>query len=214
VINVTFLHLLCAEKHTAIVRLHLDEDEEEVSSIDEDYVYNSPSTYETTTEEESNTSSGDEEEDDGPNGRDLGDPMQLYNAHKDSFYRSYTTMYEKVKGTTHLISNETYAYIVSVLTRKPIPKNESMKDRKYRATYKLSGNIEGACLFRGGQTVTTFERVFDVILEAHKKLSHAKCPRRNKLTINRDLNYYGVPQDAVKCFIDCCPMVSDCTFPL
>ncbi len=56
--------------------------------------------------------------------------------------------------------------------------------------------------------MTTYEQVFDVILEAHNKLSLAMDVRKNKKCINDDLGYYGVPEQAVQCFIDTCPTVS------
>ncbi len=46
----------------------------------------------------------------------INDPLQKYNTHKDNFYQSYTSMYNQVWATTHLITNEKYDYIVLVLT--------------------------------------------------------------------------------------------------
>ena len=37
---------------------------------------------------------------------------------------------------------------------------------------------------------------------------------KNKSIINDDLGYYGVPFNAVKCFIKTCPLVSVCTFDI
>jgi hypothetical protein len=39
-------------------------------------------------------------------------------------------------------------------------------------------------------------------------LGHARDVKKNKDTINEDMNYYGVPRVAVKCFVDTCSMVS------
>jgi hypothetical protein len=50
--------------------------------------------------------------------------------------------------------------------------------------------------------------VFEVILEAHLKLKHARDTRKNKKCINDDLGYYGVPEQAAQCFIDTCPTAS------
>ena len=83
-----------------------------------------------------------------------------------------------------------------------------MKDKKYCDAYQLHGYVEGACLYRDGKVVTTKEHVFEVILEAHRKLSYAKCEQQNKSVINTYLNYHGDPGDSVKCFIDCCSIVS------
>jgi hypothetical protein len=97
--------------------------------------------------------------------RNIQDPLALYNAHTDNFNDSYYFMYENVHQNTHLIMNETYGYIVGVLQKEPLPRNEPMKDRKYWDTSQLHGNVKGAYLYRDGKVVTTKEHVFDVILE-------------------------------------------------
>jgi hypothetical protein len=56
--------------------------------------------------------------------------------------------------------------------------------------------------------VTTFEKVFDVIQEAHRKISHAMDPQKNKRVINDDLGYFGVPASVIDFFIKTCPIVS------
>jgi hypothetical protein len=55
------------------------------------------------------------------------------------------------------------------------------------------------------QVVTTFEQVFDRMLEVHAKISHARDPESNKKCINDDLGYYGVPVEAVKYCIETYP---------
>jgi len=87
-------------------------------------------------------------------------------------------------------------------------KKDPMNVRKARAIYELRGNVEHHCVFRDGKVVTTFERIFDVILQAHQKLGRARDMKKNKDTINEDTNYYGVPRVAVKCFVDMCSMLS------
>jgi hypothetical protein len=62
-------------------------------------------------------------------------------------------------------------------------------------------------LVRGDLVVTTLEGVCDVILEAHAKINHARSVATNKKCINEPLGYYGVPKDAVECFIKTCPKV-------
>jgi hypothetical protein len=44
----------------------------------------------------------------------------------------------------------------------------------YQRTYKLQGNVTQQCLYREGAVVTTYEQVFEVILEAQWKLKHAR----------------------------------------
>jgi hypothetical protein len=140
------------------------------------------------------------------------DPTQSFNAfmykeHKAAFYRKYTPLYESAKCSTHLITNDKYDWILSMLQCQP-QKRDPMNVRKARAIYELRGNVEHHCVFRDGKVVTTFERIFDVILQAHQKLGHARDVKKNKDTINEDMNYYGVPRVAVKCFVDTCSMVS------
>ena len=60
--------------------------------------------------------------------------------------------------------------------------------------------------------VTTYEQVFEIIHEGHIKWKHARDVRKNERCINDDLGYYGVPEQAVQCFIDTCPMVSNTLF--
>jgi hypothetical protein len=140
-------------------------------------------------------------------GIDNSESWRMYNMHKKSFYRLYTPLYEAAKCSTHLINDEKYGWILSVLQADPHRK-DPMSVRKVRHVYKLDGNVENSCVSRDGKIVTTFERVFDVIYEAHRKLGHARDIKKNKDTVNDDFNYYGVPRGAVKCFIDSCPMVS------
>jgi hypothetical protein len=56
-------------------------------------------------------------------------PLSLYEEHKKSFYCMYTPMWETVKSTTHLITDEKYAWIQSVLQAKP-HKKDTMNMRK------------------------------------------------------------------------------------
>jgi hypothetical protein len=127
--------------------------------------------------------------------------------HKKSFYEKYAPMYEAVKGTTHLITEDKYQWILDVLIAPP-SKQDKMNARKARATYSLTGNVDMYCITRDGKTVTTYERVYDVIAMAHQKLGHARDIKKNKDVVNEDMGYYGVPRSAVKCFVETCPMVS------
>ncbi len=88
----------------------------------------------------------------------------LYEAHKKSFYESYTPMYEAVKSSTHLIVDEKYNSVIAILQAVP-SKKDTMNTRKIRKVYTLSGNAERHCLYRDGLKVTMFESVFDVIFK-------------------------------------------------
>jgi hypothetical protein len=136
---------------------------------------------------------------------EAGGMMQL--EHKKSFYEKYAPVYEAVKGTTYLITEEKYQWIVDVL-RAPPSKQDKMNARKARATYSLTSNVDEYCITRGGKTVMTYERVYDVIAMAHQKLGHARDIKKNKDVVNEDMGYYGVPRSAVKCFVETCLMVS------
>jgi hypothetical protein len=82
-------------------------------------------------------------------------------------------MFESVKTSTHLITNEKYAHILAMLQAEP-SKKDSMATRKIRNVYQSSGNVERHCVFCDGKKVTTFESVFDVILVAHRKIDHVR----------------------------------------
>jgi len=85
--------------------------------------------------------------------------------------------WEKAKKSSHLISQEKYDEIVTLL-RTQHQKKEPAHLLKYRSTYSLCGNVEGHCLYRNWNgkltVVPTIENVFDVILEAHAKGGHPK----------------------------------------
>ena len=129
-----------------------------------------------------------------------------YQEHKRNFYNMYRPHYERASNT-HLIDDVMYSEILEVCLRAPGSKFDN-RERGYRRKYQVQGNIQRRVLYRGDLAVTTYEQVFDVILEAHNKISHARDVRKNKKCINEDLGYYGVPEQAVQCFIDTCPTVS------
>ena len=105
------------------------------------------------------------------------------------------------------MTNDQYNTILQIVKRPTGGKFDN-RERAYRRKYQLVGNVAGRSLYRDGLVVTTYEQVFDVIHEAHVKLRHARDTRKNKKAINDDLGYYGVPEQAVQCFLDTCPTVS------
>ena len=125
--------------------------------------------------------------------------------HREAFYKYYNEYYERVKGTTHLITNAKYDEIVSVLQREKV-KGESDVAYKYRKYYELRGNVIHRNLYRDGKVVTTYERVFDVIWEAHTSISHLRDPRTHKNLLKE--TYFGIPETCIKFFLKCCPVVS------
>ncbi len=138
---------------------------------------------------------------------DLLDDQDAVQNHREAFYRMYLPVYHKVKAGTNLINDAKYEELVKLLSN-PLPKGASMTDRNNRRKYELVGNIAGHCLYRNGLVVTTVEKVFDVILEAHIRLNHARSSFKNKECIKKQLGYYGVPKTAVKCFVETCSVVS------
>jgi hypothetical protein len=55
---------------------------------------------------------------------------------------------------------------------------------------------------------TTFEHMFDVILEAHSSIGHSRDHRKHKDFLRDNLNYFGIPGPAVQFFVNTCPTVS------
>jgi hypothetical protein len=138
---------------------------------------------------------------------DVLDNQDAVQHHRVAFYRMYLPLYQKVKCGTHLIDDAKFEELVKLLSNL-LPKGATMVERNRRRKYQLVGNIAGHCLYRNGLVVTTVEKVFDVILEAHIKLNHARSNIKNKECIKDQLVYYGVPKTAVQCFVDTCAVVS------
>ncbi len=116
----------------------------------------------------------------------------------------YVPMFRSVKTGTHLITNNKYDMLVNLL-QLPLPKGATNTERNYQRKYRLGSNVANRCLYRGDKVVTTLEGVYEVILEAHSKINHARSVATNKRCINDQLGYYGVPKDAVECFVKTCP---------
>jgi len=90
---------------------------------------------------------------------------QLLRYHREAFYDAFTPYYESVKSSTKLITNEKYDKILGIIS-VPKAKKESALIIKYRRLYTIVGNVERRCLYWQKKVVTTFENLFDVILEA------------------------------------------------
>ncbi len=119
------------------------------------------------------------------------DPVQQREIHKRDFYNLYTPYYKKITNT-HLIPDAKYNDILRVLCTKP-KTSERGNTRKMRQTYQLVGNIKNRCLYLKGKVVTTFEQVFNAILEAHYSIGHSRIPRKHKDFLRDNLNYFGIP---------------------
>jgi hypothetical protein len=180
----------------------LSQESDDDAALDPDYVESDEETMDGVL-----SIDGEYEEDEEGSEGELEEARSLYEEHKKSFYALYAPMYDSVKTSTHLITDEKYSWILGILQAAPV-KQDSMAVRKIWHVYALSGNVERNCVFHDGKKVTTYESVFDVILTAHRKIGHARDVKKNKDTVNDDLKYYGVPRAAVKCFIDTCPIVS------
>jgi hypothetical protein len=142
---------------------------------------------------------------------ELGDDVgmyqkTLYDYHKEASYKAYTPYFNNVSNM-HLITADKYNEVKQDLLQPKQPK-EAQLMRKWRTQYSVGNNIAGRCFYRDGLVVVTFEEVFDIIREAHTKISHAQDAEKNKKVINEQLGYHGVPKSCVQYFIDTCPLVS------
>jgi hypothetical protein len=149
-----------------------DDDEEYIymmSDHDVDEEHFLPSDIETTDAD----SSTEQDPDDGLHQKSLLD------FHRESFYQSFMPYYNQVRSTTHLLDDKQYEHIKSIVLQ-PKQKGQTAIMYKYRKIYQLGSNVDGHCLYRNGKVVTTFEKIFDVILEAHKKIGHAADAEKNK----------------------------------
>jgi hypothetical protein len=115
---------------------------------------------------------------------DVLDNQDAVQHHREAFYRMYLPLYHKVKAGANLINDAKYEELVKLLSN-PLPKGVSMMDRNNRRKHQLVGNIAGQCLYRTGLVVTTVEKVFDVIQEAHIWLNHARSNFKNKECIKK-----------------------------
>jgi hypothetical protein len=87
----------------------------------------------------------------------------MYDEHNKLFYAMYQPLYESAKSCSHLLDDKKYNYILSVL-QDPLSKSDPMSIRKIRSTYVLHGIEENYCIARQGKTVTTYKRIFDIII--------------------------------------------------
>ena len=176
----------------------------EEDNEDEDEDYEDVSAY--SSDDEDLSDDYDDIDPDRESYKDVLDEGDAVRHHRKAFYKMYIPMFKRVKDSSHLITNEKYDMLVNLL-RFPPQKGASNTERNYRRRYKLGSNVANRCLYRGDKVVTTLEQVYDVILEAHTKINHARSVNTNKKCINDQLGYYGVPKDAVECFIKTCPQV-------
>ncbi len=131
----------------------------------------------------------------------------LNDYHKETFYKVYTPYFDQVQEGTHLVTQEKYDHILAILAY-PRQKKKPAVNYKYRKQYSVGSNVAGVMLYRKGKVATTFEKAFDVIQEAHHKISHAMNPLSNKRIINDDLGYYGAPASVIEFSIKICHIVS------
>jgi hypothetical protein len=175
---------------------------------DSEYELSSVSTYDHVLDSDSQLTDYDED-DDSADGDYI---MELRCYHRDAFYKSFTPYYSSVSKSSKLIMDDKYQAILDIVCQ-PKRKKETALMIKYRRLYSVDGNIAKRCLYRKNKVVTTFEQVFDVILEAHTRISHASNPKTNLSCITNTLGYYGVPVKAVEYFIQTCPLVTAlCSF--
>jgi hypothetical protein len=178
---------------------HVDESLASAAERDNDYSTSTHSSDDNYLDSDIETESDDDSE--------SGDyQYQLLCYRKEAFYEAFTPYYESVKSSSKLITNENYDRILGIVSA-PKEKKESAVIIKYRRLYSIVGNVEKRCLYRQNKVVTTFENLFDVILEAHNQISHARSTKSHLLCIKNTLECYGVTFNTVKMFVQTCPLV-------
>ncbi len=83
---------------------------------------------------------------------------------------------------------------------------------RWKKHYHLLSNQESNCLYRRVpgkgrdefKRVPTYEKVFNIIHQAHTELGHAKCRRKNKNKLQA--SWIGVPMSAVLLYLNTCPV--------
>jgi hypothetical protein len=141
-------------------------------------------------------------EDEDPDGESLYNSV-LY--HRDAFYKLFQPYYNSVRSSTKLITDKEYNLIKNIISA-PKAKKETAVVAKYHRLYSVVGNVERRCLYWQNKVVATYEHTFDVILEAHSMILHARSTKSNLLCITNKLGYYGIPFQAVKMFVSACPL--------
>jgi hypothetical protein len=71
-----------------------------------------------------------EEEANDVAGSDEDSVIDEVQSHRQAFYRYYNEYYERVKGSTHLITNAKYDEIVSILPREKVKGESGTIDRR------------------------------------------------------------------------------------
>jgi hypothetical protein len=121
--------------------------------------------------------------------------LQAY--HKEAFYKAFGPYCGHASKSSKLITDQKYSEIARIIS-KPKAKKKNTCILKYHKLYSMTGNVQHRCLYRQNKVVTSYEQVFDVILEAHTKISHARSAKSNLHCITNNLGYYGVPIKAME----------------
>mmetsp|Transcript_36085 Transcript_36085/g.113303 ORF Transcript_36085/g.113303 Transcript_36085/m.113303 type:complete len:488 (-) Transcript_36085:175-1638(-) len=135
----------------------------------------------------------------------LATPVESHDPVHNLFYQRYTPVFHKAKkGGTPLITNEEYARFVKILSTWQSGVAHTAEQARVHKKYQLMANaVEGDQLRRNGKRVPTFEQCYHIIMQKHTSLGHARALRKIKKAVDED--YYGIPESAVKTFIECCP---------
>jgi len=135
--------------------------------------------------------------------------VEALDAWKAKFYELYHKKFSKMKNST-LIMTDKYNHIVHSLIelhrphqKGPIKGPLPSDALKYDKVYELKSNIGKQCLYRKNLMVTTYKEVFDIMLNKHTSLGHARDIKKNKAKLDQE--YYLIPESCVKLFLQICP---------
>jgi len=163
---------------------------------------------------------------DNSNKRSVRDAV--LDAMKKQFYKVYGPMYDEAQeGGSGPPTKEKYDQYVEALQCFYTAKKRDQFMKNTNTRFSLGTNLKDNNLFRKVQEkkkkdsteprgvtlkkVIWYEKIFDVIHEAHLSLSHATYSRTHKILI--DKKWWVVPETAIKVYISLCPECLSTTQP-
>ncbi len=132
---------------------------------------------------------------------------------KSAFYLKYQPKFAALTNTT-LLSASKYNSIIQELQFVARERNRKLwsdEQKRYNKKFILKGNYQYRMLNRRNKNgnndedklVATYEEVFDIMLFHHKRLSHTRDLRKNKIEL--DKVWWSIPESCVNIFLKMCP---------
>ena len=132
---------------------------------------------------------------------------------KAGFYQKYQSKFATLSNTT-LLSTMKYNSLVQDLQYVARERNQKLwtdEQKRYNKKFILIGNIQYRMLNRKNKhgnpdldkLVATYEEVFDIMLFHHRRLSHTRDVRKNKIEL--DKVWWSIPESCLKLFLKMCP---------